>query len=179
MLELPKMGMRRAYSIVEQRGNDITLLIKKQGAFTQKLFEARVGEEVQVSGPYGHFIITPEDQPLVMVAGGIGITPLYSIIMAHLHDERSSEVHLFYSSRRQDEMALLRRLQELRDERFHPHLRFTQEEGTRINAKELQAHATTGSEYYLCGPRTMITQIKEELIEGGVAAGNIRTEAFG
>lgn len=61
--------------------NDLTFTIKQTGRFTRKLHKLREGSSILCEGPYGVFVPDLErERNLVLIAGGVGITPFLSII---------------------------------------------------------------------------------------------------
>lgn len=68
----------RPFSLFRQRGARLEFLIKVMGAGTRALAGAAIGSEVRLIGPLGHGFPEPDDeQPLVMLAGGIGSAPFF------------------------------------------------------------------------------------------------------
>ena len=71
----------KAYSISSAPSEkNITVTVKAVGEFSNKLTSLKIGDSVSASLPYGYFCVESEDTPMVMIAGGIGITPLRSMI---------------------------------------------------------------------------------------------------
>lgn len=80
------------------------LLVKRVGPFTAKLFELEEGERLWIRGPYGRGFKRVEGR-VALVAGGIGIPPLYALARAWGKDfERTT---LIYGARSKEELALL------------------------------------------------------------------------
>jgi predicted ferric reductase len=83
------------------RSGRISLTIKESGNFTATIGRVRPGDRATVHGPFGRFSYTlhPDEGDLVFVAGGVGITPLISMLR-HMRDLRESRrVLLVYASR--------------------------------------------------------------------------------
>ena len=72
-----------------------------------------VGDLLQVRAPSGHFHIDRGDGPVVLIAGGIGITPMLSMLNWILAQQPGREVWLFYGVRNGREAMMLRHLREL------------------------------------------------------------------
>lgn len=92
--------LKRAYSVASSPLNkdhlDITMNLV--GEFTSKLWKAKTGENLVFMGPYGKFYFNDTmKQNLVLIGGGLGITPLMSI-MRYCHDKTlGNKINLVYS----------------------------------------------------------------------------------
>src|SRR5262249_8510208 len=83
------------------RSGHMSLTIKESGNFTAGIGRVRPGDRATVHGPFGRFSYTlhPDEGDLVFVAGGVGITPLMSMLR-YMRDRRDSRrVLLAYASR--------------------------------------------------------------------------------
>ncbi|MBF0471812.1 MAG: 2Fe-2S iron-sulfur cluster binding domain-containing protein [Gammaproteobacteria bacterium] len=156
--------------------------------------QVEAGDRLAVRAPSGHFFLQPDEPlPVVLIAGGIGITPMLSMLTHLLEGGSKREVWLFYGVRNGDEVAmagLLRKLAESHSN-FHFHLSYSapldsDREGVdfqhagRIdlqllrNTLPLQRH-----QFYVCGPRPMMESLVPGLEEWGVALADIFYESFG
>lgn len=97
-------GASRNYSASNvPGGEELHLTIKKKdgGRVSPRLFELAPGAALRVAGPYGSFVADPKSsRPLVLVAGGVGITPLMSIARSV-----AGEVALFYANRSAEDVV--------------------------------------------------------------------------
>ncbi|WP_332897344.1 ferredoxin--NADP reductase [Haladaptatus sp. CMSO5] len=73
-------------------------------AFKQAFVNLGPGDEVLVEGPRGHFILNPE-RDTVLIAGGIGITPLKGMAEYATDTQLDIPIRLIYSNRTADEIA--------------------------------------------------------------------------
>ncbi len=79
--------------------------VKIYGRLTATLAEMRAGDRVGVQGPFGRFVLPAEDAPLAMFGGGIGVTPLRSMIQAALEDRsRRAPIALFWASKAEEDL---------------------------------------------------------------------------
>ena len=104
--ELP--GQEHPFSIASSaaRPDKIRLTIKACGDFTRLIEQIRVGDRAIVHGPFGRFSheLHPEERNLVFIAGGVGITPLISMLRT-MHDRSESRrVTLIYANRTLDDI---------------------------------------------------------------------------
>lgn len=79
----------------------LSVMAKKSGDYTAKLDLLKVGDLAAIEGPYGNFMdaVTSKGQsPLVFLAGGIGITPILSILKEQLEKNPHREMHLVWGS---------------------------------------------------------------------------------
>lgn len=149
----------------------------------------RPGDEAEVDGAYGHFVLE-ESSPAVLVAGGIGITPLKGMAEYATDRQLPIDVHLLYSSRNEEEIAYRAELEVLtrknpRFEVLHTLTRVPKESSWigrrgRIDA-DLLAQASRGLAnpiYYVCGKPEMVQETYRILGERGVSADRVRYEVF-
>jgi glycine betaine catabolism B len=149
----------------------------------------RPGDEAEVDGAYGHFLLD-ERSPAVLVAGGIGITPLKGMAEYAADRELPVEVRLVYSNRSEEEIAYRAELDRLTQQ--NPRFRvlhtltrtaagssWTGRRG-RIDAG-LLAEAAQGLDdpvYYVCGAPGMVQDAFRTLQRIGIGTHRIRFEVF-
>ncbi|WP_457751479.1 dihydroorotate dehydrogenase electron transfer subunit [Thermococcus sp.] len=80
------------------------LVVKRVGLFTSKLFDLEEGERLWIRGPYGRGF-ERKWKRIALVAGGIGIPPLYALARAWRRN--FEEIALIYGAKSRDEVALL------------------------------------------------------------------------
>lgn len=153
----------------------------------------REGARLSVRAPSGHFHLVEEGLPMVLIAGGIGITPLLAILntLAHRGDPRP--VWLFYGVRNGSEQIMKEHLQTLREDYPSLHLRVCYTEPAageepgrdyqhagRLDAELLRRTLPFGRyAFYLCGPPAMMESLVPALEDLGVAPQDIHYESFG
>lgn len=167
----------------------LSISVKAQGKSSAGLLSIQLGEKVFVEGPFGVFLnkALESKRPLVMIAGGIGITPFYRLLDEHA-GKNDREMHLFYGNREISEIAYKQEIQELHEE-VEPvrvtHVlseeeRFEGEKGF-ISVELLKKHLRkdlSAYEYLLCGPPVMIDKLKAELVTEGIDSRQIHYELF-
>jgi ferredoxin-NADP reductase len=157
--------------------------------FKRAFASLRPGDKVVVEGPYGHYVLK-EDRPAVLLAGGIGITPLKGMAEYASDKKLSIPVRLVYSNRTEWEIAFRAELEEL--ERRNPNFRVLHTltadgvskgwKGSvgRIDEGKLQ-EATRGLDrpvYYICGAPGMVSDMLRLLSERGVTQADMMVEVF-
>jgi ferredoxin-NADP reductase len=115
--------------------------------------EMRVGHEIKISAPRNNFPLV-ENAEVVLVAGGIGITPLWC--MAQELAAQNRPWKLYYSCRTRDEMAFLDTLQKLAPDSVKLH--FDDEaDGKFLDLAAIVAATPQSAHLYCCGPKAMLT----------------------
>ena len=160
-------------------------------AFKRNLKKMPIGTEVTLDGAYGSFTLQNNTKiPAVFLSGGIGITPVRSIVLQATHDKTAHKIFLFYANKTPKDAAYLDELKEA--EKANPNFKLvasmthtdhsTDWKGeTGFFTKEmLQKYIGDLSQpiYYISGPPSMVTSIRKTLNEAGIDDDNIRTEEF-
>lgn len=149
----------------------------------------RPGDEVEVDGPYGHFVLD-ESRDAVFVAGGIGITPLKGMIEYMADTGWSHDASLVFSNRNEKEIIYRDQLDALSQAtpRLHVWYTLTQESAQsawsgrrgRVDAKILAEAGKPLHDpvWYICGSPSMVRSITGVLIRMGIAEESVKYEAF-
>lgn len=170
----------------------ISSTIKESGDFTATIGKTRVGDTALVEGPFGRFSYTlyPKDRDFVFIAGGIGITPLMSMIR-HMRDtQREVDVLLLFANRTEGDIVFKSELAEIASG-SQPRLKvvhiLSRPEGDwpgetgRLDRDKLARLLGAGSEqtaYYICAPPPMAKVVISALRYSGVPYSRMRTEQF-
>lgn len=192
----PGEVLRRAYTIASSPTRQVyaELSIKReaQGKVSQFLHDCvKVGDLLKVGAPYGAFTFTGLDEDsIVLVGGGVGITPLMSVLRYLTDRAWPGEIYFVYSARSTEEFVFRDELAYL--QRRHPNLHvlatMTRSEGTdwmgpegQITKELLQSAVPdlARRRIHVCGPPQMMAAMREALAALGVPANKIHTEAFG
>jgi predicted ferric reductase len=170
----------------------ISSTIKESGDFTSTIGKTKVGETALLQGPFGRFCYTlyPEDKDFVFIAGGIGITPLMSMIR-HMRDtSKDANVLLIYANRTEKDIAFRDELAQIeagstpRLKVIHvvsnPEAGWTGESGRldRDKLARLLSQRGEGTAYYICAPPGLAKIVIESLRSMGVPYARMRTEEF-
>lgn len=155
----------------------------------------RVDDELEIQCPRGSFVIdqTLRDQPLVLIAAGIGITPMLSMFLENLEKTQNRRVEIFYQLRTPENAPFLNLLRLSIKQIAGPlptrlHVFFSKPTGChhsddtlgRITAATiLDRCRTTTGQYMICGPHDFMTSIAAGLVAGGVADDRVYYESFG
>lgn len=136
-------------------------------AFKQALNSLQPGDEIEARSIEGDFI-WETDEPVVLVAGGIGVTPYRSILTERATTGRSVPAHLLYFGR-DENFAFRGEFDKL--VAAHPELMIDYIVGESITADAILAHAPEAatSTTYLSGPEPMVDAIGDELKARGIS----------
>ena len=149
---------------------------------------ARVGDRVRVSQGQGPFVYLPEmSDNVVLIGGGVGVTPLLSIFR-HVRDARlPAQVHLVYSVSDSREILFREELEAavLAHDNLHVSVTVTQPDAQwhgltgRIDPVKLHAlDVPDDTLYYLCGPKGMVEDMSILLHDLGVPMNRIIFEKW-
>lgn len=130
------------------------------------------GTTFHVRGPRNHFRLDVDAERLVLVAGGIGVTPM----LAHADRARAVglDYEIHYAGRASTSMAFLERLQRDHGDRLHT---YVSADGDRLDLARLLADVPSGTQVYACGPDRMV-QALEELAENWPDPDALHVEHF-
>lgn len=174
------------------RPESILFTIKCSGDFTALIGRLRAGDRAAVDGPYGLFSHLAYDMgpgtEMVMIAGGIGITPMLSMLryMVDIGDQR--KVTLVWSNRTEAHILCREELEQMREK--HPglavrHVLTRQEDFpgptgrlTLSTLGELLAGCDLDARVFVCGPPPMMKEVGNSLKRLGFRRSHIFTEKF-
>jgi predicted ferric reductase len=163
-----------------ERDDEVAIAVKALGDFTSTVSRLEPGTTVYVDGPHGVFSIDQDEGPgFGLIAGGVGIAGLISMIrtLADRHDVRP--VLLFYANREWDGVAFRDELEQLKDRLDLTVVHVLEPEY--VTAEVLSAHLPPGYrrfQYFICGPDPMMDAAEAALMELGVPAERVHTERF-
>ena len=152
------------------------------------------GSKILVKAPSGHFhLMENELLPIVLIGGGIGITPMLSILNTVLEQEINTQVWLYYGIRNGDEHIMKAHFQALAKahDNFHLHVCYSApnesdiegvdfQHNTRVDLPLLRATLKLMRyQFYVCGPKPMMESLVPGLEDWGVNNNDIYYESFG
>lgn len=158
--------------------------------------QLREGDILDVQAPRGHFFLESEhERPCVLIAGGVGVTPLLSMISTIAEARTGREILFFYGVRDGSEHAFREELEKTVEQ--HANLRMvvaysrpTSEDEQRegqdyhhagwVDLDLIKSYLpSTNYEFYICGPPAMMESLNQQLQKWGVPQKEMKTEAFG
>lgn len=138
------------------------------------LWGLSAGALLTVSPPANHFALGYGRPAYLLIAGGIGITPVYSMALALA--EAQAGFRLLYACRRAEELVLADDLRDRIGDRLHI---FVDERGEFIDLAAEIARLDRDGELYVCGPVGLLEAARAEWRAQGRAADRLRFETFG
>ena len=169
-------GYERKYSLCGQPqapGYQMAILLEEQGrGGSRHIHEVmKPGLELKLRGPHNLFRLDETAQSYVLVAGGIGITPI--LAMADRLKALGRDYVVHYAGRARACMAFLKRLQEDHGSRVHI---YAKDEGQRVNLPAVVQALPQGGQIYACGPARLISQLED--LTANLPEGSLHFEHF-
>jgi ferredoxin-NADP reductase len=188
LFKIDEHTLTRAYSLASAPSWPyIELAIQIVGGkFTSYFDTLKVGDKIGVMGPFGKNDYRGEKKA-VMIAGGVGITPMMSMIREIAEKKIPGDFRLYYFSKQIENTAYISDIMSYsRQGIIKADFRFTREEGLpfskeRIDIEQVIAGLDSFKEYtyYLCGSVPVVKSFSEILVAKGVPKEQIKADAFG
>lgn len=165
--------------------SEMSITVKNIGEFSGYLHRLTPGDTMHISPAYGYF--NPlTDKPLVCIAGGVGISPIWSVLKHELTHKPQRLLRLLYSNKTVSDIVFRQELAEYtaRYRTISVEHYITQEDNTAIPATH--GRITLGgvtqwrpdARYLVCGSVAFTRAMWQSLVEQGVAKEAISTEVF-
>lgn len=189
----------RAYSISSAPSLQTEFSLDVQridgGLVSNYLHELRPGAVIEVTGPFGEMTLQPQhyETTLVLVAGGVGLAPIRSMVAQLQQTGFSAPVMLFHGARSRENLYCEEYFRNLARNfsnfRYYPALSqpmledgWTGQKGMihQILEQQLQNPATieAGAAAFICGPAPMMQAVTKVLVAKGLASDRIMTDPF-
>jgi predicted ferric reductase len=167
-------------------GRRLRITVKNIGDFTNDIHTLKPGTPILVDGPFGKFIERPKNSKVLLIAGGIGITPIRPLAEEMAAD--GFDVRVLYRAHSEGDLVFKKELDALT----------TQEDSVRVDylltmaGSRRQARDAWFSPsslaglvpdifdrvVYVCGPKGMMAVVRSSLEALGIPTDQIRTEVF-
>jgi predicted ferric reductase len=162
-------------------GNTLRLTIKSVGDFTQTIPQIPKGTKILIDGPYGIFTEKVQKKSKVLlIAGGIGITPIRSLTEQFAKEEKN--IVVMYSNKFVKDTVFKNELDALSKSYNFPVHYFYSQEGTtgRLDVEKIVAVVpdVKDRDVYICGPGVMMNALADGLEKNGVKREQIHFEEF-
>lgn len=162
----PKMALENEYRI--------TVKAVREGLVSNYLLGTLdIGEKLLISGPSGNFTYNPlrDEQHIVGIAGGVGVTPFYSLAQAIIDGDEDCLLTLFYGVNKEDDILFLEQFDDIVSKTNKVKVVYVvrDDEDTKyeyglINKKLIDKYVVSNRvSFYICGPYKMYTYLNEEL----------------
>ncbi len=168
----------RSYSIVGPCTDGIYRIAVKRLANTRGgsayMWSLAPGTRIALSAPANHFNLMLGRPEYLLLAGGIGVTPIFT--HAHALAEAGARFRLLYACRSRSDLALAKELAARLGDRLEL---FLSDEGRRVDIAAEIASLDPQGEFYVCGPIAMLEAAKRRWRESGRPVDRLRFETFG
>ncbi|MCL5096937.1 MAG: FAD-dependent oxidoreductase [Candidatus Omnitrophica bacterium] len=193
--ETDEKGNVRGFSIASAPQEDFLLVATRlrDSTFKRELAKMPLDSEVQIEGPGGSLALHNNPaRTAVFLAGGIGVTPIRSILFRAAKEKLPHRIFFFYSNRRPEDAPFLEELTRLQQENPNYTLIATMTQMDKspqpwtgetgyIDQAMLSKYLGTAQSpiYYVVGPPGMVVGLHNLLNQIGIDDDDIRTEDFG
>lgn len=141
---------------------------------SRAMWQLAVGDPIEVSAPQNHFPLGLQAPATLLVAGGIGITPMVSMAQALVR--RGQAVRLLYAARSEAELAYGESLRALLGESLTT---CVSGRGERLDLAAEIGALPRGAQAYVCGPAGLLDDLRELWAAAGRPLPSLRFETFG
>ena len=190
-------GEMRSYSLSSVPSEDYFLEIQvkkvENGLFSHWMFNVLCeGDEIEIQGPNGnsYYQAVDKEQPLLLIASGTGVSPMFGIARDALHSGHKGDIHLYHGSHHRDGLYLDEQLKALAQEyeQFHYTGCISGSESIpensiyqagRANDVALKQHPYLENwQVYLCGHPEMVKDTQQQAIDYGAKSDAIHCDPF-
>ena len=188
--------VRRSYTIASSptRRDSCEITVKREqyGVVSQYLHDqVHVGDSVQLIGPSGKFTFTgQESESVVLIAGGVGVTPMMSVIRYLTDRSWSGEIFFVFGCKSENDIIFREEIEYLQKRHANLHVTILLDKKpddrkspymTGYITKDVvteRVPAIVSRRVHICGPPPMMDAVKRTLRELDVPEENIKTEIF-
>ncbi len=168
----------RSYSLIGQPDGEFYRIAVKRldegRGGSKAMWQLAVGDRLQISEPQNHFPLDLAAPAYLLVAGGIGVTPLVG--MAQLLAQRGAKVQMLFGARSEAELAYLEPLKSVLKDQLKT---ATAEKGDHIDFEAEIAQLPPKAQMYICGPVPMLDAARKAWANAGRPMADLRYETFG
>lgn len=191
--------LRRLYSVASppSQKNTLTFIIEmvEGGIGTTYINNMAIGDSLTMQGPAGLFTYKPSERPVIFLATGTGIAPMYSMLAEHLKTTMKQDTYLLWGLKKCSDIYLFEELTLLANTypQFHMRTCLSRETDLSAIAPEHMAYTLLGRvtkgleelttsylsyDYYLCGSKHVVESLRTDLTEKGVPKEHVYFEKF-
>jgi predicted ferric reductase len=184
-----------SFSSSDEHPDRVTFTVKQYDGFSREVADLQVGEIVYLDGPFGSFVL-PDGRPLVLVAAGVGVTPLLSMLETLADRGSTLPMTLWLGNRDEASITCGEQLASLQARMdldvvhvlSHPGAGWSGAVG-RIDESFVSDRLAQSEDdvpglslrdrvYLICGPSRMMDAVERALVAGGLRSSQIRSERF-
>lgn len=158
--------------------------------------EVEEGHVLEIGPPCGEFVLDPAkvgDRPIVLISGGVGITPLISMLKSIVHNQIDVPVYFMHAARNSRAHALANEVRAIADQAPNVRVHFCYSDPLEDDLSGERCHSTglidlellqnllpsNDAAFYFCGPKPFMINIYNDLKNWGVDDSDIHFEFFG
>ncbi|SMQ75988.1 vanillate demethylase subunit B [Devosia lucknowensis] len=176
-VQIESTAANRAYTVVPAAPGQIAIAVKlhpQSRGGSRFMWGLGVGEKIRLTLPENRFELSWRAAHYLLLAGGIGITPIYGMAQALV--ARGASVRVVYGARSRGLMAFAQELQSLLGDRL---VLNDNSLGDHVDLAAEFAALPADAECYLCGPIGMLEAAKAAWTASGRPVSRLRYEVFG
>jgi ferredoxin-NADP reductase len=168
----------RSYSLVGDPSADVYRIAVKRlpdgRGGSEYMWSLKQNARITVARPRNRFELSTGDGEYLLIAGGIGITPIYGMALSLW--KRRANFRLVYAARSHTDMAFAEQLKDRLGDRLEL---YPEDTGGRIDLDKQIGRLSESGELYVCGPVGMLEAVKRCWRDQGRLPGGLRFETFG
>lgn len=184
-------GITRRFSLLSSPNDNVISFATRilHSAYKRVLKDLPIGSEIKLAGPTGQFILHDNPAvPAVFIAGGIGVTPFYTMIEHETALKSLRDMTLFYGNQSHHSAPFLNELNAM--QKNNPRFRFIptlekpnptwQGETGLINESLIRRNLANLDLpiFYICGSPAMVAALHQTLLHAGISEDKIKVEEF-
>ncbi len=182
---------KRPFSFATSPAEDYLMVTTRRGVSAlKKAMETFVpGTKIQLTKPLGRFVLPPDIGSVLMIAGGIGITPLRSMINYVIDTNSKQSITLLYSNKSPDEIVFRKELESYEKQSEYIQIIFTVTDQStvpsdwngevgRITEDLIKKYIKHDTHIFTCGPKAMVDAMREMLKTIGFPEEKVHREDF-
>lgn len=181
-----------AFSICNVPSDEFIQVITRvrDSEYKQALAGMKEGDDIEISDPKGHIALPKDDSKgLVFIAGGVGITPIRSLMLGALERGYANDIHLFYSNKSPNTTPLFDEFYHLTEHDHGVNVTMNMSKDTMDAPNVIEERITKelieeklkdidNKQYYIAGSDGFVEAMKDILKELGISSGDIIEESF-
>jgi vanillate O-demethylase ferredoxin subunit len=167
----------RTYTVLPGPHGTLSIAVKRHPnsrGGSMFIWQLQPGDETELTEPENRFELSWRASRYLLIAGGIGITPIYG--MARTLASRGQMLRLAYAAKSRQQMAFLDELGALLGDRLQV---FAQDDGEALDLDTEFAALPPDGEAYVCGPLGLLEAARQAWQKSGRSMSRLRYEVFG
>jgi vanillate O-demethylase ferredoxin subunit len=167
----------RTYSCVPAADGHVAVAVKlhphSRGG-SRFMWDLKEGDEIELTLPENRFELSWRAPHYLLIAGGVGVTPIYGMAIALA--KRGKSLRMAYAARSRSAMPFLAELSALLGSRLAV---FPTDEGASLDVAAEIAALPADADLYVCGPLALLADVRQAWAQSGRPLSRLRYEVFG